>query len=70
MAEYHIRRGYEGDAKCIREGRADYSTDVQSALVAVIMCQDGLKGPQAAIRAYFIPSEAGSESKPLCEKEN
>jgi hypothetical protein len=50
---------------CIREGRADYSTDVQSALVAIIMVQDGLKGPQAATRAFFIPSEAGSPSKEL-----
>lgn len=39
-AVYWRNRGYEKDAKCIEEGRADLSADVQCALTAILMISD------------------------------
>lgn len=65
VAAYHERRGFLNDAAVVLDGTCDYSTDVQCALIAILIGETNLKAEQAAIRAYFIPSEEGSDSVDL-----
>jgi hypothetical protein len=69
VASYHSMRGYPNEAKVVMSGTCDYSTDVQCCLVAILI-KDGMLPGAAAARAFFIPSEVGSESKPLNERSN
>lgn len=64
VAAYWFKTGFLNDAETVREGRADYSADVQCALIAMIVNKEHVTPIQAFDLAQELTHEANKEGNP------